>query len=67
MSNLKHSKLVFKTHTNVVCKKKNTHTKKPKDLEYSTTCIKRDWCNYEVLPLQTMSRNARRNLTESML
>lgn len=42
MSNLKHSKLVFKTHTNVVCKKENTHTKNPKDLEYSTTCIKRE-------------------------
>lgn len=47
--------------------KKKPH-KQNKDSEYRTTCIKkRDWSNYEILPLQTMSRNARRNLTESIL
>lgn len=64
MSSQKHSKLVFKTPT---CMWKKPHTQN-KDSEYRTTCIKkRDWSNYEILPLQTMSRNARRNLTESIL
>lgn len=55
----------FSKHLHV-CKKK-PHTQN-KDSEYRTTCIKkRDWSNYEILPLQTMSRNARRNLTESIL
>lgn len=47
-------------------KKKPTHTK-TKILTTELHIKKRDWSNYEILPLQTMSRNARRNLTESIL
>lgn len=49
------------------CMYKKNHTHKNKDSDYRTTYKKRDWSNYEILPLQTMSRNARRNLTESIL
>lgn len=46
--------------------KKHTHTKQRFRIQ-NYMYKKRDWSNYEILPLQTMSRNARRNLTESIL
>lgn len=46
--------------------KKTTHTKQRFRIQ-NYMYKKRDWSNYEILPLQTMSRNARRNLTESIL
>lgn len=47
--------------------KKNTHTHKTKIQNTELHIKERDWSNNEILPLQTMSRNARRNLTESIL
>lgn len=55
----------FSKHLHV-CKKKTTHTKQRFRIQ-NYMYKKRDWSNYEILPLQTMSRNARRNLTESIL
>lgn len=53
-------------NTYMYVKKKTTHTKQRFRIQ-NYMYKKRDWSNYEILPLQTMSRNARRNLTESIL